>query len=105
MSVILSGPTPDPGLGSPVELSGGDVGGLLNLIRVCEALPGERIAAEEAPPALLGIEPPRSRRDKDVRQAWMSLQPGTGLPAVVAREIVTGDDSLWLKPRASQART
>ncbi len=45
--------SPDPGLRPPVELRSGDAGGLLNLLGIGKALPGERIAAEEPPPALL----------------------------------------------------
>jgi hypothetical protein len=43
---------PDPGLGPQVELSSGDARGLLDLLRRGLALPGQSIAAEEAPPAL-----------------------------------------------------
>jgi hypothetical protein len=44
--------SPDPGLGSMVELSRGDTGCLLNLVRIGKALPSQGIASEEAPPAL-----------------------------------------------------
>ena len=44
---------PDPGLGSQIELSSGDAGSLLNLFGIGKALPGEGIATEQAPPALL----------------------------------------------------
>ena len=48
---------PDPRFGSPVELSRRDTRGLLNLIGVGKTLSRKRIATEEAPPALLQIEP------------------------------------------------
>ena len=51
--MILGRSTPDPGIGSPVELSRGDAGRLLNLIGVGKALASQRIATEKAPPALL----------------------------------------------------
>lgn len=44
---------PDPGLDAPIELSGGDAGRLLDFLGIGKTLPGERITAEEAPPALL----------------------------------------------------
>jgi hypothetical protein len=56
MAMILGRSTPDPRFGSPVELSRRDAGGLLDLLGIGKALPGERIAAEEAPPALLQVE-------------------------------------------------
>jgi hypothetical protein len=49
--------SPDPGFGPQIELSSGDAGGLLNLLGVGKALFGKRITSEEAPPALLQIEP------------------------------------------------
>ena len=53
MAVIPRRPSPDPRIGAPIELSGGDTCGLLDLISVGKALPGQRIASEEPPPALL----------------------------------------------------
>jgi hypothetical protein len=52
VAVILGRASPDPGIGTPIELSGGDTGGLFNLIIVGKALSGKRITSEEAPPAL-----------------------------------------------------
>jgi hypothetical protein len=52
--------SPDPGFGPQVELSGGNAGGLLDLLGVGKTLPGERIAAEEAPPTLLEVEQSRA---------------------------------------------
>ena len=51
--MILGRSTPDLGIGSPVELSGSDARGLLNLIGEGLALSSQGIAAEEIPPALL----------------------------------------------------
>ncbi len=53
VAMILGRSTPDPRVGSPIELSGRDTRGLLNLIRVGKALPRKGIATEKAPPALL----------------------------------------------------
>jgi len=63
MAMILGRTSPDPRVGSSVELSGGDPRGLLNLIRVGKALSSQSIAAEEAPPALLQVEPAGESRE------------------------------------------
>src|SRR5215470_12354335 len=94
MAVILGRPSPDPGLGTPVELLRRDASGLLDLFGVGKALPGKRIAAKEAPPALLQIEPARSGRNVDVMQARMPFQPGAGLQTVVTAEIVADEENV-----------
>ena len=53
VAMILGRPTPDPWMGSSVELNGGEASGLLNFVRSGETLTRQSIAAEEAPPALL----------------------------------------------------
>ena len=53
VAMILGRSTPDPRVGSSIELSGRDMRGLLNLIIVGKALSSQRIAAEEPPPAFL----------------------------------------------------
>gem|GEM_PF-2144938 len=57
VTMILGRTSPDPGFGPQVELSGRHTGGLLNLLGVGKTLPSKRITAEEAPPALLQVEP------------------------------------------------
>jgi hypothetical protein len=91
VAMILGRASPDPGLSPQVELSGGDAGGLLNLLGIGKALASQGIAAEESPPALLEIEPARSGGNEDLLDAWMPFQPGAGLQAVMTAEIV-GDD-------------
>jgi hypothetical protein len=91
VAMIFRRASPDPWIGAPIELSGCDTGGLLNLIRVGKALTGKRIATEKAPPALLEIEPASSFGNEDVMDAWMTFQPGAGLQTVVTGEII-GDD-------------
>src|SRR5258708_2584392 len=91
VAMILGRSAPDPGIGSPVELSGSDASGLLNLIRVGKALAGQRIATEKAPPALLQVEPARPSGNEDVMDARMPFQPGACLETVVTGEII-GDD-------------
>src|SRR5215475_5335368 len=51
------GPSPDPGTGAGVELGGGHLGGVGNLIGVGEGLPGQRLAPEDPPPAFLQVQP------------------------------------------------
>jgi len=53
VAVILGRPTPDPRIGAPIELSGGDTGRLFNLIIVSKALSCQGITSEEAPPTFL----------------------------------------------------
>ena len=85
---------PDPGLSPPIELSGGDAGGLLDLFGIGKTLPGERITAEEAPPALLQIEPARPGGDEDLMEARMRFQPGTGLEAIMAAEVISDNEDV-----------
>jgi hypothetical protein len=56
VAMILGRTSPDPWVGSLVELSGRHASGLLNLIGIGKALPRKGISTEEAPPALLQIE-------------------------------------------------
>ena len=94
MTMILGWTSPDPGFGTPVELRGGNTSGLFDLLGIGKTLPGERITAEEPPPALLQIKPARSRRNEDVMDAWMPLQPGPRLKARVTTEIVADDEQV-----------
>ena len=87
--MILGRAAPDPWFGPQVELSSRDAGSLLDLLGIGKALPSEGITAEEPPPALLQIEPARSRWNEDVMDAWMLFQLGTGLEAVMAAEVVS----------------
>jgi hypothetical protein len=90
-AMILGRTAPDPRFGSPVELSGSDASGLRNLIGVGKTLSSQRIAAEEAPPALLQVEPARPSGNEHLMDAWMLSQPGTSLEAVMAAEVI-GDN-------------
>ena len=97
VAVILGRPTPDPGFGSPIELIGGDAGGLLDLLGISEALPSKRVAAEEAPPALLQVQPAGSCWNEDVVEAWMPFQPGTRLQTIMTAEIVADDEDVSVR--------
>jgi hypothetical protein len=72
-------------------LSGGDAGGLRDLLGIGKTLTGQRIAAEQAPPPLLQIEPARPGGNEDLMEAWMLCEPAARLGAVVAREF-SGND-------------
>ena len=85
---------PDPWFGPQVELSSRDAGGLLDFLGIGKALPSQRIAAEEAPPALLQIEPTCSGRNEDLLDARMLFQPGACLQAVVTTEIIGDDEDI-----------
>jgi len=87
--MILGQPTPVPGVGASIELSGRDARGLLDLIRVGKTLPGKRITAEEVPLAFLQVQPECSFRNEDVVEPRMPSHPGTGLGAVMAGEAVS----------------
>ncbi len=88
MARRLGRPSPDPGLGSCIELSRCHAPGLLNLTGIGKTLPGERIAAEESPPAFLHIEPARSFRNEDLVNTWMLGQPGIRLYTQMAGQII-----------------
>src|SRR5512144_3393915 len=88
------GAAPDPGFGAGVELGGGDPGGVVDLVRVGEGLAGQGGLAEQAPPALLKVEPARADRDEGVGDPGMLRQPLAGGLAVVAGEIVRDDPDL-----------
>ena len=86
--------SPDPGLGTRIELDGGHTGGLFDLIGIGKTLTRERITTEEPPPAFLQIEPARSRRNEDMMQARMLSHPGPRLSTVVATQIIRDDEDV-----------
>ena len=90
----LWGSTPDPGFSSEIELSGGDAAGLLDLCGIGKTLPSKGIAAEEAPPPLLQVEPACPSRNEDVMDAWMPLEPGLGLETRMTAEIIGDDEDI-----------
>ena len=94
MARIFGWTSPDPWLGPSVELLGSDTSGLLDFLGIGKTLPGQGIAAEEPPPALLQVEPACSRRNEDVVNARMLLQPGARLQTRVTAEIVADDEEI-----------
>jgi hypothetical protein len=85
---------PDPGLGPQVKLRCCDASGLFDFLRIGKALASKRITAEEAPPALLQVEPACPCRNKDVMEARMLFQPGTRLETVLTGEIIADDEDI-----------
>src|SRR3954468_13016410 len=64
-------PSPDPGSGMGVELGGGHLGGLGDLTRVGEGLPGESVPAKDAPPGLLQVQPAGALGNEHLLEAGM----------------------------------
>ena len=83
-----------PGIGTPVELSGGDASGLLNFISIGKTLSSQRIASEEAPPTFLQVQPAGSFRNEDVMEPRMLSHPGTSLSTSVAGKVVSDDEDV-----------
>src|SRR6266852_5701418 len=94
VAMILGRTSPDPWIGSQIELSGRDAGGLLNLIGIGKALSRKSITTEEAPPALLQVEPAGSLGNEKVVNAGVLGQPGAGLSTVMAAEIISNDEDV-----------
>jgi hypothetical protein len=82
------GPSPDPGPGAGVELGGGDLGGVVDLVGVSEGLAGQGGLAEDPPLAFLQVQPAGALGDEGVADAGMVFQPGPGGLAVVAGEVI-----------------
>jgi hypothetical protein len=83
MASCFESPSPDPRLGSAIELGRSHARGLFNLFSIRKTLTCEGIAAEEPPPTLLQIEPARPFRDEHLLDARMFSRPGARLGAIV----------------------
>src|SRR5215203_5394949 len=79
---------PDPRLSPAVELAGSDLGGVVELGMVGEALAGKSFAAEQAPPGFLQIEPGGALGNEDLLYSRMRRQPFLNRRALMTREIV-----------------
>src|SRR6266508_4076450 len=79
---------PHPRAGAGIEPTGRHPGREGDLARVGEGLPGQRLTAEQPPPALLQVEPAGPLGDEGVLDAGMVGQPGPGRVAGVAGEVV-----------------
>ena len=69
------GPSPDPGPGAGVELGGGYLGGVGDLVGVGEGLAGQGLPPEDPPPAFLQVQPAGALGMKAWRmRGWPSSQ-------------------------------
>src|SRR5260370_4912104 len=66
---------PDPGAGVTVELSGGDAGGVGDVVGVGQRRTGEGFAPEKAPPALDEVEPGGADRNEGVLDPRVGSEP------------------------------
>src|SRR5690242_644603 len=69
------GAAPDPRFGTPVELLRSDLRRVLDLGMIGEALAGEGVVPEQAPPRFLEIEPAGALGDEHGMRAGMGRQP------------------------------
>src|SRR6266567_1360290 len=79
---------PDPGFGAGVELGGGDPHGVGDLGGVRKALSGERLPAQQPPPALGQVQPAGGLGDEHLPDAAVAGQPPADLGAGVAGQVV-----------------
>src|SRR5258708_27066780 len=85
-------PPPDPGAGVTVELSGGDAGGVGDVVGVGQRRTGEGFAPEKAPPALDEVEPGGADRNEGVLDPRLGSEPVTDGTTGAAGEAV-GDQA------------
>lgn len=91
---------PDPGLGPPIELGGGDPARFIQIGCPAEILPSQRLPPKEPPPAFLQVQPAGLRRNEDQVDPWMLGQPGLDGRAFVAGEVIR--DQIQLACRVVQ---
>ncbi len=77
-----------------VELSCSHLSGVFNLFSIGKTLSRQGIASEKPPPALLQIEPARSRRNEDVMEARVLGHPGPRLSTIMAAQIIGDDENV-----------
>ena len=77
-TVLGLGPSPGPGPGVGVELGGGHLGSVSDLIRTGEGLAGQRLAPEDPPPAFLQVQLAGALGGEGVPDAGMVLRSGPG---------------------------
>jgi hypothetical protein len=86
--------SPDPGFGPVIELRRRHLHGLLDLISIGEALPGEGITTEETPPTFLEIKPAGPFGNEDLLDAWMVCQPDTCFQAIMTAQIIRDNEEI-----------
>jgi len=87
MASCFGRPSPDPRFGSPIELRRGYLHRLFDLIGIGKTLSSKGIASEEAPPALLQIEPTSPFGNENMLETRMFGQPSACFQAVVTTEM------------------
>lgn len=80
--------TPDPGRGVAIEMRGGDLGHISNVMIISQRLPGEGFAPKDAPPALNQVEPGRAHWNEGMLDARMSFEPLADRAAAVTRQVI-----------------
>jgi hypothetical protein len=77
-----------------VELGGRHLHGPLDLMSIGKTLASEGIASEEAPPTFLHVEPTGALGNEHMLEARVLREPGAGLQAVVAAQVVCDKEDL-----------
>jgi hypothetical protein len=98
MASCFGRPSPDPRFGSSIELRRGCLHRLFDLIGIGKTLSSKGIASEEAPSALLQIEPTSPFGNEHMLETRMFGQPSACFQAVVTTEIVRNEEDvpLWI---------
>ncbi len=96
MARRLGRPSPDPGLGSMIELSRCHASSLLDLSWIGKALSSQRISPEKPPPALLQIEPACPFGNEDLMEARMLGEPGGGFRAQMTGQVICNHEQISL---------
>jgi hypothetical protein len=87
-AVWWSGTAPDPGVSMPVELGGGQAGGVSDVVCARQRDAGEGFAAEDAPPPFDEVEPGRADWDESVLNTRTPCQPVANRTTAVTGQIV-----------------
>jgi len=98
VAACLGRSSPHPRLGSVIELRSSNLHRALDLTSIGKALTSKGISPEQAPPALLEIEPTGSFGNKDVLNAWVLRKPGASFQAVMTAQVVGDDEDIasWI---------
>jgi hypothetical protein len=86
--------SPDPGAGMAVELSGGDAGGVGDILGVGQRHAREGFAAEEPPPAFDEVEPGGADRNEGVLDPRVGREPLPDRSTQVAGQIVGDQEEI-----------
>jgi len=87
-------PSPDPGAGVTVELSGGDAGGGGNILGIGQRHAREGCAAEEPPPAFDEVQPGGADRNEGVLDPRVGREPLPDRSTQVAGQMVGDQEEI-----------